>query len=280
MSDLPPHDPEDLADAGEDLTAAEYALGVLDREARAAAEARAERDPAFAREILAWVVRLAPWIEAIPSAEPSPELWVRIEMAIGRAVRAPSSPAPAQPVYPPPANDHVPRGLMLWRAWALTASAVAAAALVFIAVRPGLTPSGGHGPSLLGPSLLAPSLLASVGKAGDHTLVANLRLTAGSTSAVTVAYDPVHATLYAAPDAEFSIPQSRSAQLWLIPGDGKPRPMGLIDPSKPATMPMPEKFRTLARADVSLALSIEPVGGSTTGLPTGPVVAAGKFVQL
>lgn len=269
MSDLPPYDP-DLADDGEDLTAGEYALGVLDREARAAAEARAERDPAFAREILAWVIRLAPWIEAIPSVEPSPQLWIRIETAIDRAIRAASPPAPPEPAAFAAANDQGPRSLMLWRVWAVTASAVAAAALVFIAVRPGVAPTGGH----------APSILASVGQPNDHTLVADLRLTAGAASAVTVAYDPIHSTIYAAPDAAFSIPQSRSAQLWLIPADGKPRPMGLIDPTKPATMPMPEKFRTLARAQVTLALSIEPAGGSATGLPTGPVVAAGKFAEL
>ena len=272
MSDLPPLDP-DLADDGEDMTAGEYALGVLDGPERAAAEARAERDPAFAQEILGWVMRLSPWIEAIPSVAPSPHLWIRIETAIERAIRAASPPAQQPPSDAPAyvaANDHAPRGALLWRVWAVTASAVAAAALLFIAVRPGVAPSGGHGPSLL----------ASVGKAGDHTLVANLRLSAGSTSALTVAYDPVHSTIYAAPDAEFSIPQQRSAQLWLIPADGKPRPMGLIDPSKPATMPMPDKFRTLARADVTLALSIEPSGGSTTGLPTGPVVAAGKFAEL
>ena len=56
--------------------------------------------------------------------------------------------------------------------------------------------------------------------------------------------------------------------------------MGLVDPTKPATMPMPPQFKALAKAQVTLAISIEPPGGSPTGLPTGPVVATGKFVAV
>jgi len=43
---------------------------------------------------------------------------------------------------------------------------------------------------------------------------------------------------------------------------------------------MPPEFKSLAKEEVALALSIEPVGGSKTGLPTGPVVAAGKFITV
>ena len=32
--------------------------------------------------------------------------------------------------------------------------------------------------------------------------------------------------------------------------------------------------------DASLAVSLEPPGGSPTGLPTGPVVALGKLTSL
>ncbi len=263
--DLPHAPPEDFDD--EDLTAAEYVLGVLDGPQRAAAEARADQEPAFAREILAWVVRLTPWIEAIPSVTPSAHLWIRIETAIERATKAHASPPPT----PLAANDAPPRGLLLWKIWAMSATAVAAAALLTIGLRPGLPGVN---------STHRPSILAEVGGGSDHTLVATLGLTAGGASAVTVAYDPIHSTIYASPDADFSVPKSRSAELWLIPSDGKPRPMGVIDATKPATMPMPEKFRTLARAKVTLALSIEPDGGSPTGQPTGPVVAAGKFAQL
>jgi anti-sigma-K factor RskA len=35
-----------------------------------------------------------------------------------------------------------------------------------------------------------------------------------------------------------------------------------------------------AAADATLAVSLEPPGGSPTGLPTGPVIANGKLANL
>jgi anti-sigma-K factor RskA len=241
-----PHDePPDA-----DLTAAEYALGVLDLEARRAAESRSDKDPAFAREVYEWTLRLQSLVDEAPEARPSSALWQRIEAATALAAATPAK-------VPDPKTRGGPG---LWRAWALGASAIAAAALLFIAF-------GGH--------LLLPG--ANTGPAGPSgpTLVATLALKEGGAAAVTVAYDPGRSTIYAAPDADFSIPKARAAELWLIPKDGKPRPVGLIDPSKPATMPMPLAFRALAGETAVLALSIEPSGGSPTGSPTGPVVATG-----
>jgi anti-sigma-K factor RskA len=266
MSDDPSTDPIDGDGDAEDLTAAEYALGVLDRQERAAAEARSAADPEFARQVLAWVVRFAPLIEGVAPVDPSPAVWSRIESAIvGARV------APGKITAPPaPANDDALLGrIRLWRTWAVGASAVAAAALLFIAVRPALIGGGGQAPGPI-PGFGGPT----------HTLVATLSLTQSKASAMTVAYDPVQSRLYASPDADFSIPRARSAELWLIPADGKPRPMGLVDPAKPAAMPMPPQFRALAKEKATLALSIEPAGGSTTGLPTGPVVAAGALTAV
>ena len=257
MSEQPPIDMTDDF-YGEDLTAAEYALGVLDGPERVAAEARSAREPAFAADVLAWVVRFEPMIDAVAPVEPSPALWPRIETA----VRPKSRTAPLDAPPPIAANDAPARGVGLWRAWAAGASAIAAAAVLFIVLRTPVIP--GHAP-----------LVQSGGHAS--ALVATLALTETKASAFTVAYDPNLSQIYATPAGDFSIPRARSAELWLIPADGKPRPMGIVDPSKAATMPMPPAFKALAKAKVTLAISIEPVGGSTTGLPTGPVIATGQL---
>jgi len=258
VSEEPPIGPDEAQD--EDLFAAEYALGVLDAAQRAAAEARAAADPAFAEAVLWWTIRFSPLLALVPEVEPSEALWLRIEAATARRSDPPIPPPPE------PANDVAPRGLGVWRAWAVGASAVAAAAVLFIGLR---FAAPGAGPSAILPS-----------SAGGPTLVATLNLKESGAAAVTVAYDPVRSTIYAAPDAEFSIPKARAAELWLIPADGKPRALGVIDPAKPATMPMPPEFRTLARQKAQVALSIEPAGGSTTGAPTGPVIAGGAFVEI
>jgi anti-sigma-K factor RskA len=233
-----------------DLLAAEYALGVLDLEERRAAEARSQADPQFAEEVYAWTARLQSLALEVPEETPSPDLWRRIEAA--------TLPAPS-PELPAAANDPEARGPGLWRAFALAASAVAAAALLYIGLQ-GRLPGPG-----------APTA------PGGPTLVATLALKESGAAALTVAYDPARSTIYAAPDSDFSIPKARSAELWLIPKDGKPRAVGVIDPSKPASMPMPEAFRPLAAPSAVLALSIEPQGGSPTGQPTGPVVATGAL---
>lgn len=72
-------------------------------------------------------------------------------------------------------------------------------------------------------------------------------------------------------------PQGKAAQLWLIGGDGVPKPLGVLATSGPSHMALPGNMRPLLAGDPTLAISIEPMGGSPTGLPTGPVVASGKL---
>src|SRR5579862_2542978 len=64
--------------SGDELLAAEYALGVLTGPDRAAAERRMARDRAFAAWVAAWEQRLAPWAAEFAEVAPPPELWDRI----------------------------------------------------------------------------------------------------------------------------------------------------------------------------------------------------------
>ena len=72
-------------------------------------------------------------------------------------------------------------------------------------------------------------------------------------------------------------PQGKTAQLWMIGGDGVPKPMGMLASTGPSRMMLPMEKRRHLQAGIMLAVSIEPLGGSPTGLPTGPVVASGKL---
>jgi anti-sigma-K factor RskA len=101
-----------------DLLAAEYALGVLEADQRREAEARLQRDPAFAAEVAAWSERLAPMAEATPAVSPPAALWGRI------AARLPAEKG---------ANDNTP-GLRFWRSLAIGASGLAAASVAAVVV--------------------------------------------------------------------------------------------------------------------------------------------------
>ncbi len=73
----------------------------------------------------------------------------------------------------------------------------------------------------------------------------------------------------------------RSFELWLIPtGETRPRSLGLIQPGQPIRLDIPSDLAGRVTPDATLAVSLEPPGGSPTGLPTGPVIAVGKLANL
>lgn len=74
-------------------------------------------------------------------------------------------------------------------------------------------------------------------------------------------------------------PERKSFELWVIPADGTPRSLGIIAGATDSTLRLPAMLRPFIARDSVLAISIEPIGGSPTGLPTGPVVLSGKIVS-
>jgi anti-sigma-K factor RskA len=101
--------------------AAEYALGTLDAEERAAVAARRLREPELDAAIAAWEQRLAPLIEAAPELAPPPGLFARIEARLGGEV-----------VELATLRARAAR----WRAAAVGAGALAAALAFVLATRP------------------------------------------------------------------------------------------------------------------------------------------------
>ncbi|WP_156460175.1 anti-sigma factor domain-containing protein [Mesorhizobium sp. Root157] len=94
----------------DDLLAAEYVLGVLLAEQRQEASRRIDAEPAFARLVDAWEVRLSPLAEAYPEAEPPRSLKAAID---GRLFASPGA-APRASVW---------TSLGFWRGLAVAALA-------------------------------------------------------------------------------------------------------------------------------------------------------------
>jgi anti-sigma-K factor RskA len=76
-------------------------------------------------------------------------------------------------------------------------------------------------------------------------------------------------------------PANKSYELWMLPGNGaKPVSLGLLPASGEASEKLSPEMLKALRSAKGLAVSIEPEGGSPTGLPTGPVVFTTKLAHV
>jgi anti-sigma-K factor RskA len=148
----------------------------------------------------------------------------------------------------PPSSGWL-NSLAFWRGFAGAAAAVAAALVIYIAVAPG--------------PARAPTVLAVLADStGTPAFIATR-----SERAEEVSVAPLRAHILEA---------QKSFELWAIAG-GPPKPLGLVAaaPGKPLLVPA----SAVTAAGTVLAVSLEPEGGSPTGLPTGPVLFQGKVLS-
>lgn len=76
-----------------------------------------------------------------------------------------------------------------------------------------------------------------------------------------------------------SAAEGRVLQLWAIAGDAAPVSLGVLPETGTTAVILPEALRA-GLADLVLAISDEPPGGSPTGAPTGAVLAVGQVSAL
>uniref|UniRef100_A0A2A4Z7D2 Anti-sigma factor n=1 Tax=OCS116 cluster bacterium TaxID=2030921 RepID=A0A2A4Z7D2_9PROT len=113
---------------------------------------------------------------------------------------------------------------------------------------------------------------------GSPVLVASLTTT-GDAPAFLAKYDTQSGALII--NAGFAQDQAaKVAELWLIPADGVPRSLGLLGADGAAKVMVTAELKDTFADGGTLAVSLEPLGGSPTGAPTGPVIASGKLQFL
>ena len=73
----------------------------------------------------------------------------------------------------------------------------------------------------------------------------------------------------------------KAFELWMLPASGNPRSLGLLPVGglENELVLTPKLLQILKNAQ-GLAVSVEPKGGSPTGVPTGPVVYQAQLVPL
>jgi anti-sigma-K factor RskA len=233
------------ADEGNDsLRYAEYVLGVLDADARAAVANEVATAPEAAIAVALWQRRLTPLADTIGEVTPPSYVWARIRD--GLQLQASSPVPPRQGLW---------GNVRLWRRLGIGASVVAAALLVFVYL----------------PRPAAPPTPVSAGY-----MASTLQQDNGSTG-WTVAMDLQNARMIVVPATPLSFAQGRAPELWLIPAGEHPVEVGIIARDKPVTLALDSALLARLGPTAELAVSVEPVGGSPTGQPTGPVIAKGAI---
>ncbi len=158
-----------------------------------------------------------------------------------------------------PGNDNAMTMMQRWRAAAVGAMAVAAALIVFIGVRPESAPI---------PMPIVPQSAPMIATLSDSK----------NAAVVTVNYDGATGRMTIAPNA--LAVGTHDAELWIIPEDGTPRSLGVIDAHSAKGQAVAADRRPFVHPGATFAISLEPKGGSPTGTATGPIVVTGKIIRV
>lgn len=230
--------PQDMPD----VTAAELALGVLDGEERAAALRRVLAEPGFAHDVEAWRGYFGQLFAIWPEVAAPAGVFERVE----RSIDAPYGVARPRSRF--------------WPALAGLTSIAAAGLLVFVVARPPQAP------------LPVPAPVET--PAVRSLLVASIAPTAKGT-AIAAVYDPARGLLRVT--SGDTPAAGRSAELWVIGADKTPHSLALLASGGATSVTPGVAVRRQLAAGATLAVTIEPEGGSPTGAPTGPIVLKGDL---
>ena len=226
-----------------DKLAAEYVVGTLRGHARARFQALLRYDPDLRRIVAQWEARLTPLTVAAGEIEPPARVWHAVVKRIAGGAR----------------GGGTREGLAFWRGLAVTSTAFVLILATFIGVAPRPEPP-----------------MAMLAVMNDEK----------GQPALVVSWPPMKAMRD--PYVRVKVVQEHPVmapgttwEMWVLPG-GKDTPvsMGLITTDADQTMKLKPALAQRMEGAWGVAMSVEPMGGSPTGAPTGPVVFKGQCVKI
>jgi len=234
--------------------AAEYVLGTLDADERARVQLMIETDPPFATLVHAWEKKLGELHHTIEPVEPPAHVWQRIAARIG-----------GEPAQGGAEIIDLTKRLRRWRNAAVVSGALAASLMMFVAVKE-------VSPNLL-PGFLRPT-------EPNARFVAVLQEGNGSPGFVMTV--DLKSKSFSVRKVGGDAPAGRSYQMWFVHPSfqGGPRSLGVFRDGAPDITATLAQYGPEILNNATYAVSIEPLGGSPTGSPTGPVPYHGKLVEV
>jgi anti-sigma-K factor RskA len=299
MNGARPETPEEL-----DMLAGEYVLGVLESAEMRTVDRQAGLDPQLARAIAGWERRLTPMLTAVLEVPPPDALWAHIQHAKSLAPLERQDWKPSSASKPARLTATRTPGAPAWlrsaatpRVWPWKVATLASLALAAGVAAIVIVPSLVHRPNGPIPAERDVALVAVLAQPEN-------RVEARQDSAPQMATDTGLARLIdpppAIPDpaaagrvtgflvaawadgtvvltafAPLKVPVGKTMELWIRPPDAKtPRSLGVLAAAgRQVSLPATPANGT------ELSVSLEPPGGSPTGVPTGHVVYAGTLRQ-
>ncbi len=157
-------------------------------------------------------------------------------------------------LWPPELASAKARSRGLWPAWSLVATAAALVLAVMLVQQPTLEPDSRLSGAIVQADVSDPLWLVSESRRDSR-----LRLRS-----------------VAATSAE----AGKDYELWIVPDNGNPLSLGVIPVGDVYQVKLTDEARETLSQSRTLAISLEPRGGSPTGAPTGPILHVTKLYEL
>lgn len=227
-----------------DMLAADYVLGTLKGAARRRYEHLLKRRTDWAEAHIWWESHIHLLADTVPAVQPPGKVWQNIQTRLFKANTAKSSP--------------------FWKSLAFLSTALAASFATFLIMQ---------SPKQV--IELEPAQIESV----QVALLANDKTQAGWLLSLTK-NNQGESEIRAKSLASLETKPDNAFELWLLPADkSTPISLGLLPQQGNAVVKVTDEVALLL-ASSGLAVSLEPLGGSPTGQPTGAVLYQGKLTQI
>jgi anti-sigma-K factor RskA len=238
--------------------AAEYVVGTLRGAARRRFAGLLAGSLLARRAVGFWENRLAALALAIKPVRPPPTVWIGIERSLGFA-----SPQPEPAVLPEQRTD-TPARSVLWQALAAGFAAVAIGLGAWMLTHPSTVTVTTVETTV--PTPVQPDFVAVITDA--------MALPIWLLSAYPDAGTLEARALNVAPPADNQV-----FELWMLPNGGAaPVSLGVLPMMGEIQLLLDAARIAVLANTATLAVSVEPAGGSPTGAPTGPVVFTAPLV--
>lgn len=224
-----------------DRLAAEYVLGTMKGGARRRFQEYLKRDAGLQTQVARWESHLTPLAGRLPAIQPPARVWSRIEAQLDRSAAYPAAKM-ASGFW---------GSLGFWRTLGLSAAGLAAALLVAVI---GLNPVESE-----------PMLMAVLAEDNNDARV--------------YIEQPKSNVLVVKLIKPWRTNSGFAHELWVIPKDGAPRSLGVINDATDTRIQLSGLDARLVNGTL-LAVSLEPPGGSPSGAPTGRVVCKGSIAWM